>query len=76
LLAAVSLLAAALGQRQLRGNHSSRQRAGFDRGWMHDGSWDGSGGGELAGCGGYDDGGVQLWGVRVNRLSLLIDLEV
>jgi hypothetical protein len=44
-----------------------------------DDTWDGCEGvGGLGGGGGlgYDEGGVQLWGVRVSRLSLLIDLEV
>uniref|UniRef100_A0A383VYE6 5-methyltetrahydropteroyltriglutamate--homocysteine S-methyltransferase n=1 Tax=Tetradesmus obliquus TaxID=3088 RepID=A0A383VYE6_TETOB len=76
--AAVPLLAAALGRRRLQsgGRALAHRRAEFDRRWLH-GGWEGCG--EVAGGGCEDcdnDGGVQLWGVRVNRLSLLIDLEV
>jgi hypothetical protein len=78
----VLLLAAGLGRRQLRAGKCSnlkRVRVGGGVGWREDDDdWDGCGRFSGGGGGGFgcDDGGVQLWGVRVNRLSLLIDLEV
>lgn len=80
----MSLVAAAIGKRQLRGEYSKRVRRvrlGGGVGWLaqpSDDEWGGCGGCSGDGGGGFgvDDGGVQLWGVRVNRLSLLIDLEV